>query len=81
MRRREFIRQSAAFAIAPAVLSRNHAYAEEFAQKRPRVGLIGTGWYGKSDLLRLIQVAPGEVGSRGGGGPCGGGEARARGAG
>lgn len=26
-----------------------------------RVGLIGTGWYGKSDLLRLIQVAPVEV--------------------
>ena len=26
-----------------------------------RVALIGTGWYGKSDLLRLIQVAPVEV--------------------
>jgi predicted dehydrogenase len=26
-----------------------------------RVGLIGTGWYGKIDLLRLIQVAPVEV--------------------
>ena len=61
MQRREFIRQSAAFAIAPAVLRGNHAYAEEFAQKRPRVGLIGTGWYGKSDLFRLIQVAPVEV--------------------
>lgn len=23
-----------------------------------RVGLIGTGWYGKNDLFRLIQVAP-----------------------
>ncbi|MFN5915795.1 MAG: gfo/Idh/MocA family oxidoreductase, partial [Planctomycetota bacterium] len=23
-----------------------------------RVGLIGTGWYGKADLFRLIQVAP-----------------------
>src|ERR1700674_4642280 len=30
-------------------------------QKRRRVGLIGTGWYGKSDLFRLIQVAPVEV--------------------
>ncbi|MCL5742655.1 MAG: Gfo/Idh/MocA family oxidoreductase [Acidobacteria bacterium] len=29
--------------------------------KRRRVGLIGTGWYGKIDLLRLIQVAPVEV--------------------
>jgi predicted dehydrogenase len=26
-----------------------------------RVGLIGTGWYGKSDLFRLLQVAPVEV--------------------
>lgn len=26
-----------------------------------RVGLIGTGWYGKSDLFRLLQVAPCEV--------------------
>jgi predicted dehydrogenase len=26
-----------------------------------RVGLIGTGWYGKSDLFRLIQVVPTEV--------------------
>ncbi len=26
-----------------------------------RVGLIGSGWYGKVDLLRLIQVAPVEV--------------------
>lgn len=38
--------------------------ASLFAQAGPktkRVGLIGTGWYGKSDLLRLIQVAPVEV--------------------
>jgi predicted dehydrogenase len=26
-----------------------------------RVGLIGTGWYGKSDLFRLIQVVPCDV--------------------
>src|SRR3954471_19392978 len=26
-----------------------------------RVGLIGAGWYGKIDLLRLLQVAPVEV--------------------
>jgi predicted dehydrogenase len=26
-----------------------------------RVGLIGTGWYGKNDLFRLIQVAPVQV--------------------
>jgi predicted dehydrogenase len=29
--------------------------------KTIRVGLIGTGWYGKSDLFRLIQVAPVDV--------------------
>lgn len=29
--------------------------------KALRVALIGTGWYGKSDLFRLIQVAPVEV--------------------
>ncbi|MDH5603853.1 MAG: Gfo/Idh/MocA family oxidoreductase [Cyclobacteriaceae bacterium] len=29
--------------------------------KKHRVALIGTGWYGKSDLFRLIQVAPVEV--------------------
>lgn len=29
--------------------------------KSLRVGLIGTGWYGKSDLFRLMQVAPVEV--------------------
>ena len=30
-------------------------------EKKLRVGLIGTGWYGKCDLFRLIQVAPVEV--------------------
>lgn len=29
--------------------------------KTLRVALIGTGWYGKSDLLRLVQVVPVEV--------------------
>ena len=32
-----------------------------YPDKPYRVGLIGTGWYGKSDLFRLIQVAPVEV--------------------
>jgi predicted dehydrogenase len=33
-----------------------------FASEKPwRVCLIGCGWYGKIDLLRLIQVAPVEV--------------------
>jgi len=29
-----------------------------YQSKTYRVALIGTGWYGKSDLFRLIQVAP-----------------------
>lgn len=32
-----------------------------FQEKPLRVGLIGTGWYGKNDVFRLIQVAPVEV--------------------
>ena len=31
------------------------------SDKPVRVGLIGCGWYGKADLLRLVQVAPVEV--------------------
>jgi predicted dehydrogenase len=57
MFRREFLKKSAA-ALAVSSLP---AYAEQLADMRKRVGLIGTGWYGKSDLLRLIQVAPVEV--------------------
>ena len=30
-------------------------------EKPYKVALIGTGWYGKSDLFRLIQVVPVEV--------------------
>ncbi|MFC1558955.1 Gfo/Idh/MocA family protein [candidate division KSB1 bacterium] len=37
------------------------SFAFDTAQKPYRVGLIGTGWYGKSDLFRLIQTAPVEV--------------------
>ena len=36
--------------------------AAAFADEKPkRVGLIGTGWYGKCDLFRLLQVSPVEV--------------------
>jgi predicted dehydrogenase len=41
--------------------SRLPGYAAELADAKKRVGLIGTGWYGKADLFRLIQVAPVEV--------------------
>ena len=58
MNRRQFLETSAAAAVA---LSTIPAYAAEFTDQKKRVGLIGTGWYGKCDLLRLIQVAPVEV--------------------
>ena len=57
MNRRDFITGSA----AALALSRVPAYAEQLADTRKRVGLIGSGWYGKTDLLRMIQVAPVEV--------------------
>ena len=58
MNRRDFLRAGAA-ALAMSSMSR---YAVALAAERPkRVGLIGCGWYGKTDLFRLIQVAPVEV--------------------
>lgn len=57
MHRRQFLQTGAAFLAAHAL----RGYAVDFADQRKRVGLIGCGWYGKCDLLRLIQVAPVEV--------------------
>ena len=58
MYRRDFIKKSAA-AFAVAGFPR---YAEQVIGGKPkRVALIGSGWYGKSDLLRMVQVAPVEV--------------------
>src|SRR5512137_2988480 len=57
MNRRKFIQLGA----AGLALSALGGYAAEFADQKKRVGLIGSGWYGKSDLFRLIQVAPVEV--------------------
>ena len=58
MNRREFLGASAA-TLALSAMSTHVAGAAD--QKPMRVGLIGTGWYGKAELLRLIQVAPVEV--------------------
>jgi predicted dehydrogenase len=58
MNRRQFLKTGGALAVAASGLER---YAEAFAETRLRVGLIGSGWYGKADLFRLIQVAPVEV--------------------
>jgi predicted dehydrogenase len=48
---------------AAMVLSSFGAYGIDLmhSEKPIRAGLIGTGWYGKSDLFRLIQVANVEV--------------------
>jgi predicted dehydrogenase len=48
---------------ASVVLSSFGAYGLDLMHSSTpiRVGLIGTGWYGKSDLFRLIQVANIEV--------------------
>lgn len=50
-------------ATATLALSAIGASALDFINpdKPYRVALIGTGWYGKSDLFRLIQVAPVKV--------------------
>lgn len=57
MNRRDFLKQGA------VALAASHVPAgfAQLTDTRKRVGLIGTGWYGKADLLRMIQVAPIEV--------------------
>jgi predicted dehydrogenase len=58
MKRREFLHTSA----AGMALAASGRAAEAFDGQAPkRVGLIGCGWYGKIDLIRLIQIAPVEV--------------------
>src|SRR5262245_39179521 len=57
MYRRDFLKKSAA-ALAVSGFPR---YSEQLGGAKKRVGLIGSGWYGKSDLLRLVQIAPVEV--------------------
>ena len=57
--RRQFVKG----ATASLALSQFGAYGLDLINpdKPLKVGLIGTGWYGKSDLFRLMQVAPVEV--------------------
>src|SRR5919107_2450369 len=62
MNRREFLQAGAAS--GGLILSGRGdpaSAAVSSALEAKRVGLIGAGWYGKVDLLRLIQVAPVEV--------------------
>jgi predicted dehydrogenase len=60
MNRRKFLKLSST---AAAALSAVSYVPTTFAaaEKAKRVGLIGSGWYGKCDLFRLIQVSPVEV--------------------
>ena len=57
--RRNFLKSSTAV----LALSSFGAYGLDlvYSQKKWRVGLIGCGWYGTSDLFKLIQVANVEV--------------------
>ena len=58
MNRRQFLRLTTTGLAWTAIGGR----AVEFLNPKPRrVGLIGCGWYGKSSLFRLLQVAPAEV--------------------
>ncbi len=60
MNRRTFLRMGA-WGAGGLVLSGRAGFADETADMKKRVGLIGSGWYGKCDLWRLVQVAPVEI--------------------
>ena len=63
MQRRDFLKAGGLAALGLSTSS-FPAYAAQAAAdigNKKRVGLIGSGWYGKADLFRLIQVAPVEV--------------------
>src|SRR5262245_52183491 len=57
LNRRGFLKAGGLAALSVA----SGRYPEALAAANKRVGLIGSGWYGKADLLRLVQVAPVDV--------------------
>lgn len=57
--RRQFIRNASGALAFAALYKSGFGVFNSYAPRR--VALIGTGWYGKSDLFRLMQVAPVEV--------------------
>jgi predicted dehydrogenase len=59
--RRRFLQSASAFAALATFPSLGADALDLVSGKPKRVGLIGAGWYGQSDLWRLIQVAPIEV--------------------
>lgn len=58
MKRRQFLATAPALAFGGSALP---SPIRRGARTSPRVALIGCGWYGKNDLLRLIQVAEVDV--------------------
>ncbi len=58
MDRRRFL-QAGISGLAASAIGGFGAEAADLPAKR--VGLIGCGWYGKSDIFRLVQVAPVEI--------------------
>ena len=64
MNRREFLQVGAASSgLALSRVGELAPAAEFTAPDVKRVGLIGSGWYGKINVRRLLQVAPVEVDS------------------
>ncbi len=59
MDRRDFLKAGAAGLALSTVSSYTTGFAGQSSTRR--VGLIGCGWYGKSALFRLLQIAPVEV--------------------
>ena len=58
MDRRSFLKSAG----AGLALSATSGWAAYAADRPPlRVGLIGSGWYGKCDIFRLVQIAPVEI--------------------
>jgi len=60
MNRRSFLRRLGAASALVSVSAPFHGLAD-ISPKKLRTGLIGSGWYGKADLLRLVQVSPVDV--------------------
>src|SRR5438093_6919084 len=59
MNRRQFLQKTSTAVLALTAAS--YVPATFAAERTRRVGLIGAGWYGKSDLWRLVPVAPVEI--------------------
>jgi len=58
MNRRRFLQVGTTGLVGAGILTPSGLFA---AGRTRRVGLIGCGWYGKSALFRLLQIAPVEV--------------------